>query len=252
MTLSGKRIIVTGGSSGIGKAIAIEAAKEGAVVAIIARDQRRLDNVKGEIVRPEVHRYLSIDLSKPMELADALNTYLSEWENVDGFVHAAGQSSTLPLNNSSAAKLSALWDVHVASGLELAKWCGTRKRLPAHGASWIFISSVSAKQGHRAKSLYSTVKSALGGMTRSLAVEMAPKKVRVNTILPGMVETPMTRNAVYRSGDGDENIQRMHPLGLGFPVDIAHAAIFLLSDKSRWITGTEWCVDGGYSISKSN
>lgn len=250
MTLNGKRIIITGGSSGIGKAIALLAAKEGADVAIIGRNQVRLDKVKAEIIRSKDHHYLSFDLSNPMELAHSLNTSLREWESVDGFVHAAGEASTLPLKSSNADRLSVLWNVHVASGLELAKWCGARKRLSVCGASWIFISSVSAKQGHKAKTLYSTVKSALGGLTRSLAVEMAQNKVRVNSILPGMVETPMTQNAIYRSGEGEENIRRMHPLGLGYPEDIAQAAIFLLSDKSRWITGTEWCVDGGYSISK--
>lgn len=250
MLLQGKHILITGGSSGIGKAIALEAAKEGALLAIIARNEERLEEVKSQISRPNEHLYLSFDLVNHVELSQFLSIHLASWHKIDGFVHSAGQSATLPLRFSDSEKLMELMSTQIASGLEVARWCGAKRRIPSNGSTWVYVSSVSAIRGHGAKSLYSSVKAALGGLTRSLAVEMAPHKVRVNAILPGMVETPMTRDAVYREGDGNERIQKMHPLGLGQPEDIAHAAIFLLSEKSRWITGTEWCVDGGYSISK--
>ena len=101
--------------------------------------------------------------------------------------------------------------------------------------------------GENGKALYSMTKGALVATTRTLAIELAGKKIRVNSISPAVVETPMSKNAIYsRNEESLNKIKKLHPLGLGQPEDIANAAVFLLSDASRWITGTNLVVDGGY------
>jgi len=114
-------------------------------------------------------------------------------------------------------------------------------------ASIIFISSVMGMAGETGKSLYSMTKGALIAGVRSLAIELAPRNIRVNCISPGVVESPMSKNAVYsRNEDALNKIKAFHPLGLGQPEDVANACIYLLSDAAKWVTGTNLIVDGGY------
>ena len=115
------------------------------------------------------------------------------------------------------------------------------------GGSIVFISSVMGVVGENGKTLYSMTKGALISAVKSMSVELAPRKIRVNAISPGMVETPMSKNAIYsRNEESLDKLRKMHPLGFGKPEDVANASVFLLSDASRWITGTNLIVDGGY------
>jgi NAD(P)-dependent dehydrogenase (short-subunit alcohol dehydrogenase family) len=115
------------------------------------------------------------------------------------------------------------------------------------GGSIIFISSVMGLAGEIGKTIYSMTKGALISAARSMAVELAPRKIRVNCILPGVVETPMTKGAIYsRDEESWNKIKLRHPLGIGRVDDVANACVFLLSDASRWITGSNLIVDGGY------
>src|SRR5699024_11904858 len=116
------------------------------------------------------------------------------------------------------------------------------------GSSMVFLPSVMGRVGQAGKAIYSLKKAAVLGVSRSMAVELASKGVRINCISPGVVESPMSKSAVYsRNEEARSRIESMHPLGLGKPEDVAHAARYLLSEASNWVTGTNLFVDGGYT-----
>ncbi|MDQ3082449.1 MAG: SDR family oxidoreductase, partial [Gemmatimonadota bacterium] len=150
-----------------------------------------------------------------------------------------------------AAKL--LKDQHIAQmfganifgALGIAKACAKRAVL-ADGGSIVFVSSVAGLRGRSGMTAYSAAKAAVDGMVRSLAAELAPRRVRVNSIAAGAVETEM-HQAWVRSGVNLDGYRDLHLLGFGQPEDVANAGVFLLSDASPWITGAAIPVDGGYA-----
>jgi NAD(P)-dependent dehydrogenase (short-subunit alcohol dehydrogenase family) len=138
--------------------------------------------------------------------------------------------------------------VNVLAGLELARAVSRRDVMTPEGGSLLFLSSVYATGGAAGETGYSATKGAVAAASRSLAVELARRRIRVNTISPGMVRTPMTESALaVLSGDQIEAIEKKHLLGTGTPADVARAAVFLLSPAAAWITGADLAVDGGYS-----
>jgi NAD(P)-dependent dehydrogenase (short-subunit alcohol dehydrogenase family) len=139
------------------------------------------------------------------------------------------------------------FQTNVISAVSLTKQVVKISQFSEEGGSIVFISSVMGIAGEKGKALYSMTKGALIAAVRSLAIELAPRKIRVNSISPGVVETPMSKNAIYsRNEESLNKIRTLHPLGLGQPEDIANACVFLLSNASRWITGTNLVADGGY------
>jgi NAD(P)-dependent dehydrogenase (short-subunit alcohol dehydrogenase family) len=138
--------------------------------------------------------------------------------------------------------------INTEAALVLTQAFNSRKIYSGDNGSVVFISSVMARVGSPAASAYSMTKSALEGMARSLALELAPRRIRVNCVAPGFVRTPLfERVEQQRDSDYRARVEALHPLGLGQPEDIAHAAAFLLSDAARWITGTVLVADGGYT-----
>ena len=166
---------------------------------------------------------------------------------LDGVVHSAGMDDRAPLKIVSAGQMEALWRINVSAGLWLAK--GFRQRQVNNGGgSIVFLSSAAGLVGQPAHSVYSASKGAVVAMARSLAVELAREHIRVNCIAPGAVKTEMFGEfSKTLSEEQRAAIEREHPLGLGEPMDIAHAAAFLLAPSARWITGTTLVVDGGYT-----
>ncbi|MFM2360121.1 MAG: hypothetical protein RLY16_2114, partial [Bacteroidota bacterium] len=150
--------------------------------------------------------------------------------------------------NVSTDKMQHFYNVNVVAALHLTQQLLKPSRANAAGMSIVFLTSVMATSGESAKTLYSMTKGALLAAARSLAIELAPKQIRVNCIAPGVVVTPMTENAYYSQNPAlKERVASLHPLGLGKPEDVANACLFLLSDGARWITGTQLMVDGGYT-----
>jgi NAD(P)-dependent dehydrogenase (short-subunit alcohol dehydrogenase family) len=163
-------------------------------------------------------------------------------------LYAAGISTTQPLRLTDFTKLDSFFHSNVSGAVLLTKWLSKPAHFADTGCSVVWLASVMGIVGESGKILYSLTKGAMIAGARSLALELAPKRIRVNTISPGVVETPMTQQAVYnQTEDGKEKITALHPLGLGKPADIANAAIYLLSDAGRWVTGTNLTVDGGYT-----
>jgi NAD(P)-dependent dehydrogenase (short-subunit alcohol dehydrogenase family) len=155
---------------------------------------------------------------------------------------------TLPLKVLKEDNFDEIFNANVKSAQFLAKSISKKGRFNPEGLSLIFLSSVAAICGEPAISTYSASKAALQGLSKSLALELARLNIRVNCIAPGVVKTEMAEGLFEKlTPEQYAFIDEKHPLGLGIPEDVAHAAAFLLSDMSRWITGTTLYVDGGYS-----
>ena len=246
--LKDKRIVITGASSGIGRACAVICNKMGARVLLIGRNKEELEKTKKLLIHPELGTVLALDITHFEEVASIIKTVLLEFGPVDGMIHAAGISTTLPFRNSTPEKMNHFFQVNVAAALHLTQLLIKPGNISAAGGSIVFLTSVMSQVGESAKVLYSMTKGALLAASRSMAVELAAKKIRVNCIAPGVVDTPMTQKAYYnQSEELKERINNLHPLGLGKPDDIANACVFLLSDAGRWVTGTQLLVDGGYT-----
>lgn len=247
-SLEGKTILITGSSSGIGRACAVACSEAGARVIALGRNQERLKETLRLLNDKAGHRMYGVDLTDFKNVDRLMESFEAEEMKVDGVINSAGISTTLPLRALNPDKIQHYVDVNVTSAIYLSKWATRKKLLPENGSSIIFLSSVMGSVGESGKFLYSLTKGALLAASRSLAVELASKNVRVNCISPGVVETPMSETAVYsQNEDALNKIKNLHPLGLGRPEDVAHAAIYLLSDASRWVTGSNLFVDGGYT-----
>jgi NAD(P)-dependent dehydrogenase (short-subunit alcohol dehydrogenase family) len=167
---------------------------------------------------------------------------------LSGFVHSAGISFRLPLKLTRPEHFEQTLAVNVISAFELAKHVQQKANLAIEAASFVFIASIMGHLGQPAKIAYCASKAALVNGARALALELAPRHIRVNCVSPGVVKTKMYESLVKRLPEGGaKSIVDAHPLGFGEASDVASAVAFLLSDASRWITGTDLIVDGGYS-----
>lgn len=246
--LDNKNIIITGASSGIGRQCAIAASQLGASVILMARNTEKLQETLSLMNRPELHLICSVDIMDAEKMEAAIKTIMTSVGKMHGLIHCAGISTTLPLRNISPAKMEEYFKTNVYGGINLSRILTKPAYLSEQGASIIFITSVMGVVGEIGKTIYSLTKGALVAGSKSMALELASKKIRVNCISPGVVVTPMSNSAVYTRDESSlEKITNLHPLGLGAPEDISNACMFLVSDAARWITGTNLIVDGGYT-----
>ena len=246
-SLKDKVIIVTGASSGIGRQSAIACSLSGAIVMLFGRDIARLNETLRQMKDPQKHEIFAFDLCDFDAAAKTVKDISKRVGKISGLINCAGISTTLPINAVSVEKMDHFFKTNVLGGLNLTKQVVGSSCFSKEGGSIIFISSVMGVVGAKGKTLYSMTKGALASAAKSLAVELASRKIRVNAISPGVVSTPMSRSAVYsRNKEALDFVRSQHPLGLGEPEDVANACVFLLSDASKWITGTNLIVDGGY------
>lgn len=249
LDLSGKNIIVTGASSGIGLATSRLISELGGKVAMISRNKQKLQNSAQGLVKGS-YRCYPFDLSQLDGIPALVNSIIEEMGPIGGLVHAAGDFAVTPLRAFDSDEYRSLYDLHVTAFFMLAQAVCSRRNADPSGASIVAVSSIAATTGSEGLSTYSSVKGALLSAVRSLAVEHASKKIRFNSVCPGWVETPMLESIKRLhtdQGSFDKNVTDKHPLGLGKPIDVANAICFLLSQGSRWITGTSLILDGGYS-----
>lgn len=247
-TLTDKTIVVTGASSGIGRACALMCARQGARLVLMGRDAARLQQTLEMTGNETRHLTFQVDLCAHEAVEEGLTRLLPQMGRVGGVVHCAGISTTLPFKLVKDDKLQHFFDTNVFGAMHLTRCLMKPAFFEETGGSVVFIASVMGMVGSVGKSLYSMSKGALLAASRALALEYAPKNIRFNCISPGVVETPMSANAVYSRDEATLNqIRALHPLGLGQPDDVAHATVFLLSDQARWITGSNLVVDGGYT-----
>ncbi|TKG95408.1 SDR family oxidoreductase [Puteibacter caeruleilacunae] len=247
-TLEGKNIMVTGGSSGLGRACAIEASKQGARVFVLGRDGERLQETLSLMANPDLHSLHCVEFTDVSAINELFSEFRRDRQKFNGLVHCAGISTTLPLKMVSEEKLNNFFATNVNSSIFLSQQLSKKCFLEESGSSLVLMASIMGVVGEMGKSLYSATKGALVSAAKSMAVELAARKVRVNTVSPGVVKSPMTNTAFYsRDEEAYKKIAAKHPLGIGAPEDIANTCVFLLSDASRWITGTNVIVDGGYT-----
>ena len=244
-SLKNKTILITGASSGIGEACAIECDKHGASLLLLGRDEKRLNNTLRKLSN-QGHRILSVDLINFENLANDLNMFLDGINEIDGLINSAGITSTLPFKIFKPNQLENILNINVTASFFLTKLL--LPKLSKKGASIVFLSSVMANVGEKAKTMYSISKGAVSAGSRSLALEYSSKKIRVNTVAPGIVNTPMTKNSTYKQNkELYAKTLEKYPLGFGEPSDVANVCVFLVSNASKWITGSEIVIDGGYS-----
>lgn len=247
LDLTGRRFLVTGASSGIGRATAVLLSRLGAKVAGADIDQAGLDETRA-LLQGDGHCLEVRDLRDLNGIAEWLNKLVGSFGLLHGFVHAAGIPAPWPLKALTVEAWRGVFLINTEVALSLTKAFQGRRVYAGENGSVVFVSSVMAQVGTPLGAVYSMTKGALDGMARSLAVELAAKRIRVNCVAPAFVKTPMFEQ-VERLWDSSQyaRVEALHPLGYGQPEDVANAVAFLLADTARWITGTVLVVDGGYT-----
>ena len=242
-SLEGKTILITGASSGIGKAVAQECAAAGATCIITARNQERLSETLNSL-QGEGHNLILADLSNSADI----ESIVDQLPKLDGVVSCAGIVETKMLKFTEEDDLQRLFNTNAFSSIRLIRSLVQQKKFKKE-ASIVIISSISGvKCGYLGGSIYGATKGALEGFTKATALELAPQKIRVNTIVPGMVETSLLKDSEIDS-ELLEADKLKYPLKrYGNPEEVGYSAVYLLSDATKWMTGTSLLIDGGYTL----
>lgn len=241
-----KNYIITGATSGIGFSTAKLLLEAGANVLGIGRDLSKVNTFINHY--PDKFVFLNVNLDTDFDITNDMTDFVLKKGKFNGFVNCAGKEETLPLSMYSRKKVKEIFDVNLNAPMEILRmFC--KKKFSEDYSSVIMLSSVMGELGQPGKTAYCSSKSALLGLVRSAALELSPRKVRVNAISPGVVDTPMTQKLFDQlSSENIEAIKNMHPLGTGEVSDITPMILFLLGDGARWITGQNFVIDGGYSV----
>ncbi|ORU01364.1 3-oxoacyl-(acyl-carrier protein) reductase [Anaerovibrio sp. JC8] len=245
---SGERFVVTGASSGMGRAVAKELAAAGATVLAVARREDRLVALQNEFTGQIVPSALDVCDSKA--LSEAIASFVKTYGKLHGAVHAAGIFSSTPLRAYDEDEARKIMDISYWAGIRLMQIVNKKKNAE-DGCSSVLFSSVAAAVGEKSNFAYSSAKIAMQAAVRSIAKEIYQRKNRINTISPGWVHTEMTRNEDENSAL-NKKFYDWHLLGIGEPEDVTGMVLFLLSERARWITGTDVVVDGGYLLGGYN
>jgi len=242
-SLLDKKILVTGASSGIGKAIAIICSQMGASLIITGRNLTRLSETY-KVLEGSNHYQFKADLTKLYDL----HSLVESLPKLDGIVSNAGISVPLVLQSIEAEDVNEVFQINAFASIHLTRMVLQKQKLNK-GASLVYISSVNGNNcTFIGSSLYSASKSTLTGFMKGVALELAPRGIRANCINPGMIETDLLKAGSY----GEEEFKKdrlKYPLKrYGKPEEVAYATVYLLSDATKWITGSSLLIDGGYTL----
>lgn len=245
--LSNRTIVVTGGSSGIGKETAILLSKLGAKIVLVARDKEKLMDVI-RLLEGDNHGYISFDLLDFDNYSELISSIYSQYGLVSGFVHCAGISKLLPLRNIRYKNIQEVMEINYYSFMMLAHYM-TKKKYFHDSGSIVAVSSIASNLSKKGLSIYSGSKGAINSSIRGLAQELAARNIRINAVAPGYLKTELTEkfSQAYTTETRDA-IYDEYPLGEGNTRDVANLIAFLISDSSRWITGQTITIDGGFSL----
>lgn len=242
-SLEGKTILVTGASSGIGKAIAIECSKMGATIMLVARNEDRLQDTLS-LLHGVGHQSFSVDITDE----EALANMVSNLPVLNGLVHCAGIGPHIPFKFINREKLDDVFNVNFFAPAILSQKLVKAKKISKQ-ASVVFIASISGNNiAASASSAYCSSKAAIGGLVKSMAVDLAPQGIRVNSVSPGAIRTAIFDTGQFTEEDLKAEEVRYLLKRLGKPEEIAYSVIYLLSDASAWTTGTNMVVDGGFTV----
>lgn len=246
-SLADKTILITGASSGIGKATAIECSKMGATLIITGRNSERLQQTYDFLDQSngQQHKQIVADLSTD----DGIDYLMSHIVNLDGVALCAGIVDSVPFKFCTRDKFDKIFNTNFFSPIELIRVLFKKKMLNK-SASVCVISSIGGLYKHApGNAMYGASKAALSSIVKYCAKEFVSRKIRLNAICPGMVHTPMTQKIGPISKEQLEEDEKKYPLGrYGVPEDIAYATVYLLSDASAWLTGQNIIIDGGLTI----
>jgi NAD(P)-dependent dehydrogenase (short-subunit alcohol dehydrogenase family) len=244
-SLKNSKILITGASSGIGREIAIIAAKHGAIIYAVGRNQKKLNLLK-DIIGNKNCKTFSVDLTDK----DNVTKLIEAIDSIDGLVNCAGLIKMSPYKFITQNSFSETFDINVKAPVFLTTMLLKRRKIN-NSSSIVFISSINGSCiGAKGFTLYSTSKGAISGLVKSLAADLSKLKIRVNEIAPGMIITDginsIEENISTSSIQEDMN---KYPLGgYGYPDDVANGCVYLLSKASKWVTGTKLIIDGGFTL----
>lgn len=242
-SLEGKKILVTGASSGIGQETAIQCSLLGAQLIITGRDNERLNDTYNRLSGDGHVQYIA-DLTSQEDI----ETIVSSVSDLDGVVLCAGKPKTLPFPFCTRENFDDVFNINFFSPIELLRLLVKKKKLNKN-SSVVFVSSIGGVRAYGASNgIYGASKSAIDSMMKTCARELAPKKIRVNSVNPGMVETKLIHAGMITEEqlEADKKTYPLHRYGK--PIDIAMGIIYLLSDASSWVTGHPLVIDGGKTI----
>lgn len=240
-SLKGKKILVTGASSGIGRQIAISVSGMGAETFITGRNEQRLSDVFNLLEVPGTQYAADLDIEQE------LDNLIELMPNLDGVVLSAGIVKTLPFKFINRKDLDSIFETNFFSPAILINKLLKTKKLNKNG-SVVFISSIAGNYvGTAGNAMYSASKGAINAMQKVLAIELSAQRIRVNNISPGMIKTELIYDPIFTEEQLKDD-EKKYPLGFGEPIDVANAAIYLLSDASKWVTGSTLVIDGGFTI----
>ncbi|HEY5536033.1 MAG TPA: SDR family oxidoreductase [Ignavibacteria bacterium] len=242
-TLKGKTIFVTGASSGIGKTTAIECSKMGAKVVITGRNQQRLEDTYKQL---EGRKHLIVFSDFNSE--DGIEQLFLQLPDVNGIVHCAGLTKIVPFQFATRENLDEVFNVNFFIPVEITRRALKAKKI-AKNSSIVFISSISGVFCSAiASSVYSASKGAVNGLVKGMALDLAPKGIRINCVNPGVIDTNIFESGVITKEQLEEDKKRYPLKRFGEPQEVAYAVIYLLSDASSWVTGSNLLIDGGFTL----
>lgn len=239
-SLEGKIILVTGASSGIGQATAIECSRMGAKVIACGRNQERLQETMSQL-DGEGHTTFEGDLLEQ----ETIERLVKEVPMLDGVVLSAGRGLTLPFQFCTREKFDDIFNINFFSPVEIMRLLSKKKKLNQGSSIVVIVSIGGTRRFSVGNSVYGSAKAALDSMIHFCAQELATKKIRVNGICPGMVNTPLIRKGTLTEEQLKEDMDKYPLKRYGEPEDIANGAVYLLSDASSWVTGHSLVIDGG-------
>lgn len=242
-SLKDRTVLVTGASSGIGRTTAIECSRMGARLIVTGRDQVRLDEVLNSL-NGEGHQSIIADLTQ----GEQVDNLIAQLPVVDGIVLCAGQGTVVPFKMADRKRQDPIFEINYFAPVELLRLIIKKKKL-ATPSSAVFVSSIGGVDSITiGNSIYGASKAALNSAMRFCALELAPKKIRVNSVCPGMVNTKLIKGGAITDEQHQADMEKYPLKRYGEPEDIAHGIVYLLSDASSWVTGHSLVIDGGYTI----
>lgn len=241
-----KKILIAGASKGIGFATAKMLIGKGYKVIAAARNvDAMMEKFKG-CDSVDIYACDFSDIDAIQEFSEKVNQKSGP---ISGLVYTAGAQLTMPISMNKLDKVRELFTLNTFAPIELIRCFSKKKMISEDGASFVLISSLSAHEGATGKSLYAATKGALEGFLHTAALELVQRKIRLNAIVPGIIETDMSKEFLDRMTEEQRaSVDKSYPLGLGKPEDAASLIVWLLSDESRWATGQSYVIDGGHMI----
>ena len=239
-TLDGKTILVTGASSGIGRSIAVECSKMGAQVVITARSEERLKETL-QLMDGDGHRAISADLSDEASIMNLVE----ELPQLNGVVHNAGMAHRTPCKMVKKEQVEQVMSINFEGPVLLQRYLMKKKKVEKE-SSIVFIASRAPFAPAPGNAIYAASKGAMLGYAKCLGLEVAPQKIRVNSICPAMIWTDLVAKDAEQTGEDYQAAQEKYPLKrFGKPEDVAYLAVYLLSNASQWMTGSQIDITGG-------